>query len=279
MKNCPYCNAPGNFYFKIFSRVYNRCSGCDLIYKESKIPIDNVVANYRNDYFSRYFADQMEGERDRLFGRILDLIGKKKDTGRLLDIGSGCGGFLAAAQKRGWEVKGVEPSVQSVEVAQRQYGLDIYNGTLQEYDENGEFDVITFVNVLDHSVEPWKELRKVYSLLKPGGILYLIFPNGLLHSFLFKVSKKLNIERIIARFLVFHEYCFTPGFVRRLLLDNGFADIEVYNASLSGGSLISSFPVCSFVTRLIEAAGKLTDLISGGRLLWSPSLEVIARKK
>ena len=294
MKNCPYCGASGNFYFKVLSRTYNRCSGCDLIYKESQDSYDKVMAHYRDDYFSRYSADQMSGERDRLFGRILDLIEKKKDTGRLLDIGAGCGFFLAAAQKRGWKVRGIEPSIQSAEVAKRQYGLDIYNGTLQEYNENGEFDVITFVNVLDHSVEPWKEVSKAKLLLKSNGVLFLRFPNGLFHSFLFNVSKKLNIERIIARFLVFHEYCFTPRFIKRLLSDHGFADIEVYNASLSGGSLISSFPFFSFVTRLIEVVKKLTDLIhrfrrlhglprgssfSGGRVLWVPSLEVIARKK
>ena len=125
---------------------------------------------------------------------------------------------------------------------------------------------------------PWKEIRKVYSLLKPGGILYLRFPNGLFHSFLLKASKKINIEQTVARFLVFHEYCFTPRFIRRLLSDHGFADVEVYNASLSGGSLVSSFPIFSFVTRSIEAAGKLTDLFSGGRVLWGPSLDVIARE-
>jgi hypothetical protein len=49
--------------------------------------------------------------------------------------------------------------------------------------------------------------------------------------------------------------------------------------SLSGGSLVKSFPIFSFVTRSIEIMGKLTDLVSGGRVLWGPSLEVIARKK
>jgi SAM-dependent methyltransferase len=222
----------------------------------------------------------MGGKRDRLFGRILDLIEKRRDTGRLLDIGAGCGFFLASAQKRGWKVKGIEPSIQSVEAAQRQYGLDIYNGTLQEYDENGEFDVITFINVLDHSVELWKEIDRAKLLLKSeSGVLFLRFPNGLFHSFFLDVSKKLNIERIITRFLVFHEYCFTPRFIRRLLSDQGFGDVEVYNASLSGGSLVKSFPVFSFVARLIEVMEKLTDLISGGRVLWGPSLEVIARKR
>jgi len=218
-------------------------------------------------------------ERYRLFDGILDFIEKKRDIGRLLDVGSGCGFFLIDAQKRGWKVNGIEPSIQSVKVARRQYGLDIYNGTLQEYDEKGKFDVITLINVLDHSVEPWEEIRKVYSLLKPGGILYLRFPNGLFHSFLFKASKKINIGQTVARSLVFHEYCFTPRFARRLLSDHGFADVAVCNASLSGGSLAKSFPAFSFITRAIEAAEKLTDLVSGRRVPWGPSLEVIARKE
>lgn len=278
MKDCPYCGAPGSFYFKTSAGTYNRCLECDLIYKENQDSYDKVLASYRNGYFRRYSADQMGGKRGRLFVRILELIEKERDIGRLLDVGAGCGFFLAAAKKRGWKVRGIEPSMQSVEIARSQNGLDIYNGTLKEYDENGEFDVITFINVLDHSVEPWDEIRKVYSLLKPGGIIYLRFPNGLFHSFLFKVSGKLNIERIIRKFLVFHEYCFTPGFIRRLLSDHGFADIEVYNAGLSGESLIKFSPVFSFVARSIETAEKLTDLVSGGRVLWGPSLDVIAEK-
>ena len=279
MKNCPYCKAPGKFCFKVASRTYKRCSVCDLIYKESQGSYDKVLAHYRDDYFDRYSADQMNGDRDRLFGNILGLIAKRKDTGRLLDIGAGCGGFLTAAQKRGWKVKGIEPSIQSVEVARGQYGLDIYNGAFQEYDENGKFDVITFINVLDHSVEPWEEVKRAVNLLKPGGIVYFRFPNGFLHSFLFNASKKLNIERTIIRFLVFHEYCFTPGFIKKLLSDHGFTDIEVYNASLSGGSLIKFSPVFSFVKRSIEVVEKLTGFLSCGRVFWSPSLEVIARKR
>lgn len=279
MKDCPYCGGPGNFYFKISSRTYNRCSECDLIYKESRDSYDKVLTHYRDNYFDRYSDDQVGGKRDGLFGRILDLIGKKRGSGRLLDIGTGCGFFLVAAQKRGWKVKGIEPSIQSVEVAQRQCGLDIYNGTLQEYDENDKFDVVTFINVLDHSAEPWEEVKRAVNLLKPGGIVYFRFPNGLLHTWIYRLASKFGLADLSRRFLVFHEFSFTPAFVRKLLSDHGFGDIEVYNAILSGGSLISSFPVFSFVTRVIEAVEKLTDLISGGRVLWGPSLEVIARKR
>lgn len=279
MKNCPYCGALGNFYFKVLSRIHNRCLGCDLIYKESQDSYNKVVAHYSNNYFDRYSDDQTGGKRERLFGRILDLIGKRRGSGRLLDIGTGCGFFLVAAQERGWEVKGIDPSIQSVEVARRQYGLDVFNGSLQEYNENSKFDVITFINVLDHSVEPWEEVKRAINLLKPDGIVYLRFPNGFLHTWIYRLASKFGLADLVRKFLVFHEFSFTPRFVRRLLSDHGFVDIEIYNASLSGGSLISSFPLFSFVTRIIEAVGKLTDLVSGGRLLWSPSLEVIARKK
>ena len=35
----------------------------------------------------------------------------------------------------------------------------------------------------------------------------------------------------------------------------------------------------SFVARVIELVERITDLVSGGRVLWGPSLDVIARKK
>ena len=90
---------------RFHSRIYNRCLGCDLIY-ESQDSYNKVVAHYRDDYFSKYSADQTEGGRDRLFHHILDLIEKRRDFGKLLDVGTGCGFFLVAAQKRRWEVKG-----------------------------------------------------------------------------------------------------------------------------------------------------------------------------
>ncbi|MDI6687649.1 MAG: hypothetical protein QME06_05435 [Desulfobacterales bacterium] len=93
------------------------------------------------------------------------------------------------------------------------------------------------------------------------------------------MASKLGLGDLSRRFLVFHEFSFMPAFVRKLLSDHGFKDVVINNASLSGESLISSFPVFNFVTRIIETAEKLTDLISGGRLLWGSSLEVIARKR
>jgi len=89
MKNYPYCGTPGYFYFKIFSRIYNRCSGCDLVYKESQDFYKKVLAHYREDYFGRYYSDQVEGSRNKLSNHILDLIEENRGIGRSLDVGTG----------------------------------------------------------------------------------------------------------------------------------------------------------------------------------------------
>ncbi|MBW2003232.1 MAG: hypothetical protein JRI72_01265 [Deltaproteobacteria bacterium] len=101
MKNCPYCGNHGEICVRILSRIDQQCLGYDLIYKESQDSYDKILTHYREGYFDRYYSDQVEGSRNKLFNHILDLIEENRGIGRLFDIGAGCGFFLASAQKRG----------------------------------------------------------------------------------------------------------------------------------------------------------------------------------
>jgi len=243
---------------------------------------DRVLAVYRENYFSRYSVDQMEGGRNKLFNHILDLLEEKKKIGKLLDVGTGCGFFLVAAQKRGWGVKGIEPSVQSVEVAQKQYGIDVFNGTLREYDRDGKFDAITFINVLEHSVEPWKEIDRAKNLLKSRGIIFLRFPNGLLHTRIYRLALTYGLANEIQKFLVFHRFSFTPRFIRRLLSDWGFSGITTLSSPPSEGdpnSLLYRPTLAQFTKRSLHLMAKAVEVISGGKILLSTSFEVSAVKK
>jgi len=282
MKKCPYCGALGNFYFNILSRIYNRCSGCDLMYKESRDSYDKILTHYREDYFGRYYFDQAEAIRNRLFNHILDLIEENRGIGRLLDVGTGCGFFLVAAKKRGWEAKGIEPSKQSVEMAKRKYGLDVFDGTLQEYDGNGQFDVITFINVLEHSAEPWKEIDRARNLLRSQGLVYIRFPNGFLHTRIYRLALRFGLANQIDRFLVFHQFSFTPKFIGRLLADQGFSRINILNSPPSEGDPHKLFylpTLAQFIKRSFHMMAKTFEVISVRKNLLGTSLEVMAVKK
>jgi 2-polyprenyl-3-methyl-5-hydroxy-6-metoxy-1,4-benzoquinol methylase len=281
MSSCPYCGRSGVLYFAIYSRRYHRCSVCDLIYRNISDTYGDAMATYRDNYFSRYSADQLGGQRTKLYGHILDVLAKHRKAGRLLDVGTGCGFFLLAAQMREWEIKGVEPSIQSVEVARRQNNHDVFRGTLQEYDESNRFDVITFINVLDHSALPWFEIRRASQLLRPGGLIYLRFPNGLLHSQIYRLAHKGHFSNSLRRFLVFHVYSFTPKYIRRLLYDHGFVQTTVLNSPPSEDDPHKLFPDPAFATyvkKFIYLIAKCTEITSWGRLLLGTSLEVTAVK-
>ncbi|MBU0653487.1 MAG: hypothetical protein KKG96_11515, partial [Proteobacteria bacterium] len=82
---------------------------------------------------------------------------------------------------------------------------------------------------------------------------------------------------------IFHEYAITPRAIKRCLGDMGFVDIRVFNAHLTGGNFCPAgwtFAklTMNILSSLIWGFSKFLEKLSGGRWLWGPSLQVIARK-
>lgn len=89
---------------------------------------------------------------------------------RLLDVGCYTGVFVEIASTAGWDAQGVDPSRWAVDQA-RQAGLHVEAGTLATAGFPPEsFDVITLWDVIEHVDDPAGELRRVYDLLRPGGL-------------------------------------------------------------------------------------------------------------
>ena len=282
MKICPYCEISGRPYFAIYSRTYYRCVRCDLIYQALTKSYDDVVASYHENYSQRYLTDQTEESRNIVFNHVLDLIESRKKNGTLLDVGTSCGSFLIAAQKRGWKVKGLEPSLQAADFVRQENHLDIFYGTLKEYKTVDQFDVITFINVLDHSALPWVEINRASNLLRSSGLLYLRFPNGLMHSQIYLLASKCGLMQHVSRFLVFHQYVFTPKYINTLLSDNNFSKIIIDNSLPSGndphGLFANKVPANS-AKRLIYWFAQSAKILSGEKLFCGSSIEVIATER
>ena len=75
---------------------------------------------------------------------------------------------------------------------------------------------------------------------------------------------------------ILHEYGFTPMSLRSALLSMGFRVITIRNAGLSGGTSWMNLNK-SFRFAFSGFLGVIA-WVTGGRLLWAPSLEVEAEK-
>jgi 2-polyprenyl-3-methyl-5-hydroxy-6-metoxy-1,4-benzoquinol methylase len=106
--------------------------------------------------------------------RSLPWIGQ----GRLLDFGCGGGEYLCRMREQGWQVTGMDASVEVVRDVRERLGLRVYSGTLPHLKLlPNTFDVITMWSSLEHVHQPMETLRSAYRLLTPGGKLYLTVPN------------------------------------------------------------------------------------------------------
>jgi len=177
--------------FEDIEKLYEHYYTHNIANHSSKLVI--LRSLIRNSILATYlgYTELADDISQKMLGRILSLVGPIKEMvefsvmslngqrkGRLLDIGCGSGAFLAKMRELGWNVTGVEFDRKTVKVAREHFGLNIYEGTLEEADffEN-EFDVLTMNHVIEHFYDPITTLKEVYRILKPGGKLVIITPN------------------------------------------------------------------------------------------------------
>jgi SAM-dependent methyltransferase len=154
-----------------------RCRQCSLEYVSPRPKAEDIVAAYAEGDDPAYLS-QVEA-RQRTFVKALAYIEElRPQKGSLLDVGTAAGAFLGAAKARGWEVQGCEPNGWMAEWGSRHYGVPIRTGELfdQDYPPRS-FEVVTLWDVVEHTPDPARIMRRIAELLKPGGLLVINYPD------------------------------------------------------------------------------------------------------
>jgi len=94
--------------------------------------------------------------------------------GELLDIGAGTGDFLVVAKTAGWNITGIEPSIQAKKLAQSK-GVTFADNLASIADHSK--DVITMWHVLEHVPDVQAQIEELKRILKPDGVLIVAVPN------------------------------------------------------------------------------------------------------
>jgi SAM-dependent methyltransferase len=178
---CLLCARPSPERFRVRGHAIHRCGGCDLEFVWPTPSADALRAVYERGYFTGDGAGY-----DDYFGREREIAARKADTrldalssvarrrpGRLVDVGCAAGYFVEAARARGWDAYGVEPSPE----ARRGVDPALAPRVVAALDAlPGDFDAITFWDVLEHLPDPLGALRDARARLRPEGVLGVVVP-------------------------------------------------------------------------------------------------------
>ncbi len=185
---------------------------------------------YLRDYYSRYTVEEPWWDEPLLYchGFYLSLVEKfLPGPGRLFDVGSGKGHLLRAAVSRGWKVTGYEIDPATAVSIGSKTGVEVMHGNFPDLPlADGSLDAVTIHHVLEHLKDPVPYIRKVYSILRPGGILFIALPNirGLASTVKFFLERAgLRRKNTGAYYDTGHHlWYFTPSTLDRFLSQHGF---------------------------------------------------------
>lgn len=106
-------------------------------------------------------------------------LGWEPSQRSVLDVGSGLCVFLAELKDLGFQCFCVDPDAAAVEHALENVKVDgAYECYFEDFEAPQQFDLISFVNVLEHVEDPVKQLSKGRDSLTPNGTIYVEVPDG-----------------------------------------------------------------------------------------------------
>ena len=200
----------------------NRCAGCGLVFSSPIFDDVDIAALYEQAPQTNVMIGE-EGNVRRTMQLYYDLARPYlRGRDRILDIGCDIGLMLDFAyQDRFRELHGLEPNPVARRQAMMIPGAIISDKFYEEQDyPEATFDLITFIHVIDHLVDPTKVIEGAFRHLKPGGVV---------------IAAVHNVESLLAKVMgerfppynLYHHYFFSKTTLRRLFESRGFEALQV----------------------------------------------------
>lgn len=153
----------------------------------------NLLKNIIFNYYKSYYKDKLnipswaeltnkqlseETEELERIKYLEKLLGKFKNK-KILDIGCGTGGFVAASNLKGARAVGIEPDKKAIEIC-RLKKCKVIKSTAENLPfKDNQFDIIHCHTVLEHVKNIEKSILEMVRVIKKNGIIYIKCPNYL----------------------------------------------------------------------------------------------------
>jgi 2-polyprenyl-3-methyl-5-hydroxy-6-metoxy-1,4-benzoquinol methylase len=199
------------------------CKACHFVFCD-RIPTQSELIAHYNTYPRHDNISEITIKRYQELAKKFEPF-RLKNT--WLDVGCGNGHMLYEAKKLSWDVYGTEFTDRAVEICNSK-GIQMNQGALDPANyQEGQFDIITFVEVIEHINTPNKELKDFHYLLREGGLLYITTPN------FNSISRNILKEEWSIIEYPEHLCYYTAETLHNALVRNGFEKLELQTTGIS----------------------------------------------
>lgn len=200
-----------------------QCLRCNLVFSDVK-PSANEIKELQTQ---QKWKEHITEDTRRRYSHIFDRFEHFKSNNRILDLDCSHGEFLEMAKERGWDVYGTADTEKSLEIC-RSKGLEMYEGALNtDIFADDSFDIVCMRNVLEHVTNPDEEIKKIWRIVRSGGLVYATTPN--FNSYLrYRLRERYSIISYPLRLVYYSRSPF-----KKLFKQNNFKVLETEASGVS----------------------------------------------
>ena len=236
-----------------------RCDRCQLMRTDPRPSRSSISLYYPANYAPYLQTTVAPISSSRLLGRRLfdplDVVTPSVRPGRLLELGSASGSYLASMKAMGWDVTGVEPDRASAARATAAIGEPVLCAGVEDVEFDPQsYDLICAWMTFEHLHDPVETFRRCRSWLKSGGWLAFSVPDC--GSWQFNAFR----SQWFALQLPTHLYHFTAQTLSVILDGCGYVNVQLrWQRTLSDVALSLAYAAESTAPWMAPGARRLAE--------------------
>jgi SAM-dependent methyltransferase len=276
------------------SRTVSSCTACGTVLRTPRPSPEQVEKRYEHDRYGTDVLQRLAANQDRFFvdklAQLAPYFAALRGGAPVLEIGSFVGGFLHAAEQRGWNALGIDVGEETTDFT-RARGFDVRRGDVADLDlPASSYEAVFVWSTFDQLGDPGEVLDRAAELLRPGGLLVLRVPNGRFETACVEIRRAARGTRRAHNILCAQAYNnfvsfpyltgYTPESLCGMLEGHGFGCERVQGDTILSLADDRTLPFAvreeARLKRAVSRACRRAETTTG--LLFDPWIDVIARR-